>query len=118
EHELLDTGSLLSDSEDIPLPIPPNIGAGYFHVPNLGPRGTVRNDKLKARAADNFLTFHADLTNLLLQYAAFGIPIPLENDYDFGGFELHFHLLDLQLQAAAGIRQDFTFDPRPRIQFK
>lgn len=118
EHELFNTGNLARSIKDIPLPIPPNIGTGLFHVPDLGARGTLRNDKLKARAADNFLTLNADLTNMLLQYAAFGIPIPLNGDYNFGGFGLSFHLLDLQLQAAAGIRQDFTFDPRPQIQFK
>ncbi|MBC7527397.1 MAG: hypothetical protein H7308_07580 [Chthonomonadaceae bacterium] len=118
EHELMDTGNLVSGIKDIQLPIPPNIGSGYFHVPSLGARGVLRNDKLTARAADNFLTFRASITNLLLQYTAFGIPIPLENDYDLGGFDLHTHLLDLQLQAAAGIRQDFTFDPRPLIQFR
>lgn len=118
EDQVFDTGNLAQPDTDIPLPIPPNIGTGFFHVPHLGARGTLSNDKLKARAADNFLTFHADLTNLLLQYFAFGIPIPANGEYDFGGFNLAFHLFDLQLQAAAGIRQDFTFDPRPLIQFK
>ena len=119
EQELLDTGNLAASIKDVPLPIPPNIGTGLFHVPNLGARGTLRvNDKLFARAADNFLTANVDLTNLLVQYTAFGLPIQLNGSYDFGGFGVGWGIFDLKLEAAAGIRQDFTFDPRPLVEFR
>ena len=116
-QRVFDTGNLAQSIKDIPLPIPPNYGSGLFHVPQLGARGTLRDDLLKARAADNFLTLHSDLTNLLLQYFAFGLPLKVNGDYEYGGFNVGLHLFDLQLQAALGIRQDFTFDPRPLIKF-
>ncbi len=116
--EILDTGNLLQVGQDFPLPIPPNLGNGYFHVPNLGASGRLTNDLFRARAADNVLTLNFDLTNLMIQYGAFGIPIPLNGDYSAGGFSFQFRILDLLFQAAAGIRQDFAFDPRPLIVFK
>lgn len=115
---LLDIGNLLPVGSDLPLPIPPNLGYGYFHLPNLSARGTLHNDTLTARAADNFLTLHGDVTNLLLELAAFGLPIPFNGHYDLAGFYVDFHLLDLTLDAALGVRQDFTFDPRPTVTFR
>jgi hypothetical protein len=117
---LIDTGNLVDDIPDVPLVIPPfgpDVLSGRFHVPRLSARGKISDNKLVARATDSFLTLTLDVTNALLQAAAFGIPIPIEGSFGDSSFGGTFHLLDLQLMGDFGIAEDIAFDPRPQITF-